>query len=152
MLKNYLFLESSLTQTAIFLLVLGRLFVFCVLICISLITHEVHNLSTYVRTIFFKELLIQITAYFLLCYLTFLLVICSYSLYNLDINVINIANHFYPQSTICLVNYLCYLFFLFFAFNEASLSIYQSFPSLLLSFPFHYKIFPRSQDYVYMYV
>lgn len=60
---------------------------------------------------FFKELLIQITAYFLLCYLTFLLVICSYSLYNLDINVINIANHFYPQSTICLVNYLCYLFF-----------------------------------------
>lgn len=121
------------------LLVFEWVFVFCPLICYfpdSSWGSAPFPISLH-YFIFYCNKLIHILCLFSVRLFIFLLVICSCSLFNPDINIINIANLFSPLYYLPL-NGFCYLFSFFsvgsFIFNEANLSIHQSFPLLLLGF------------------
>ena len=86
--------------------------------------------------LFYFNKLIHILCLFSVRLFIFLLAICSCSLFNPDINVINFVNLFSPLYYLPF-NCSCYLFlslFGSFVLNEANLSIYQ-FPLTAFGFP-----------------
>lgn len=96
------------------------------------------RLSTFSRmyALFYFNKLIHILCLFSVRLFIFLLAICSCSLFNPDINVINFVNLFSPLYYLPF-NCSCYLFlslFGSFVLNEANLSIYQ-FPLTAFGFP-----------------
>lgn len=142
MLKKYFFRETSLTQADLFLLVFGRYLASCVLICDFLTTHKVWKLLTHRCSILFQGVTVHVTDHCLFSIvLCFLLVIRSCSLYNPDINIINIVNPSSPDLHLPLNN-LCYLFLFRFLYLTRPVYQYINLSSFIdLGFLFHYKLF-----------